>query len=98
MSASCASEHVEARCKVELLKASAGAQREYYYDDSGTMRNSGFLDYRMPTCLDLPMIETILVEGAEPRPSYRYSWCRRGADRPAAAAIANAIYAPSAYA
>src|SRR5262249_57510508 len=32
---------------------------EYFYDDKGIMRNTGFLDYRMPTCLDLPMIDTI---------------------------------------
>ena len=31
---------------------------EYFYDEDGTLRNTGFLDYRMPTCLDLPMIET----------------------------------------
>lgn len=39
---------------------------EYFYDENGTMRNTGFLDYRMPTCLDLPMIETILVEVPNP--------------------------------
>ncbi|HEV8717957.1 MAG TPA: xanthine dehydrogenase family protein molybdopterin-binding subunit, partial [Candidatus Binatia bacterium] len=39
---------------------------EYYYDDNGIMRNTGFLDYRMPTCLDLPMIETVLVEVPNP--------------------------------
>ena len=39
---------------------------EYFYDDKGTLRNSGFLDYRMPTCLDLPMIETVVVEEANP--------------------------------
>ncbi len=41
---------------------------EYVYDERGTMRNTGLLDYRMPTCLDLPMIETILVE--VPNPSH----------------------------
>jgi xanthine dehydrogenase molybdenum-binding subunit len=39
---------------------------EYVYDERGTLRNTGLLDYRMPTCLDLPMIETILVEVANP--------------------------------
>ncbi len=29
---------------------------EYFYDDSGRMVNSSYLDYRMPTALDLPMI------------------------------------------
>ena len=39
---------------------------EYVYGEDGRMQNTGFLDYRMPTCLDLPMIETILVEVPNP--------------------------------
>ncbi len=42
---------------------------EYFYDDEGHLLNSSLLDYRMPTALDLPMIETVLVEEAESRPS-----------------------------
>ena len=39
---------------------------EYIYDDKGILRNAGFLDYRMPTCLDLPSIETRVVEVPHP--------------------------------
>lgn len=39
---------------------------EYFYDDSGRMRNSTYLDYRMPTTLDLPMIDCLLVEVPNP--------------------------------
>ena len=39
---------------------------EYVYNDSGEMSNSSFLDYRMPTSLDLPMIDTVIVEVANP--------------------------------
>jgi CO/xanthine dehydrogenase Mo-binding subunit len=39
---------------------------EYYMTDQGVMANSSFLDYRMPTALDLPMIETIIVEVPNP--------------------------------
>lgn len=39
---------------------------EYFYDDKNAMRNASFLDYRMPTALDLPMIETIIVEVPNP--------------------------------
>jgi xanthine dehydrogenase molybdenum-binding subunit len=39
---------------------------EYVYDDRGILRNSGLLDYRMPTCLDLPMIEPVVVEVPNP--------------------------------
>jgi CO/xanthine dehydrogenase Mo-binding subunit len=31
------------------------------------MANASFLDYRMPTTLDTPMIETVLVEVPNPR-------------------------------
>jgi CO/xanthine dehydrogenase Mo-binding subunit len=43
---------------------------EYHYGDDGRMQNSTFLDYRMPTALDLPMIETVLVE--VPNPGHPY--------------------------
>jgi CO/xanthine dehydrogenase Mo-binding subunit len=43
---------------------------EYFYDDSGMMRNSSLLDYRVPTALDLPMIDTIIVE--VPNPGHPY--------------------------
>jgi CO/xanthine dehydrogenase Mo-binding subunit len=43
---------------------------EYFFADNGKMLNSSFLDYRMPTALDLPMIETILVE--VPNPGHPY--------------------------
>ena len=39
---------------------------EYVYDRNGVLRNTGLLDYRMPTCLDPPMIETLVVEVANP--------------------------------
>ena len=35
---------------------------EYFITDEGFMANKSFLDYRMPTSLDLPMIDTIMVE------------------------------------
>ncbi len=65
---------------------------EYYYNDDGDMTNSTFLDYRMPTSLDLPMIDTVIVE--VPNPSHPYGV--RGVGEvsivPPPAAIANAIY------
>jgi len=42
----------------------------YVFDKDGRMVNNSFLDYRMPTSLDLPMIETILVE--VPNPGHPY--------------------------
>ena len=34
------------------------------------MTNASFLDYRMPTCLDLPMIDAVIVE--VPNPGHPY--------------------------
>jgi len=65
---------------------------EYYYDDNGVMRNTGFLDYRMPTCLDLPMIETILVEVPNPGHPVGVRGVGEVPIVPPPAAIANAIY------
>ena len=65
---------------------------EYVYSPEGRMTNASLLDYRMPTALDLPEIETILVE--VPNPSHPYGV--RGVGEvpivPPLAAIANAIY------
>jgi CO/xanthine dehydrogenase Mo-binding subunit len=65
---------------------------EYYMSPSGTMINSSLLDYRMPTALDLPMIDTVIVE--VPNPGHPFG--ARGVGEanivPPPAAIANAIY------
>jgi CO/xanthine dehydrogenase Mo-binding subunit len=65
---------------------------EYFYDENGTLRNAGFLDYRMPTCLDLPMIETILVEVPNPGHPIGVRGVGEVPIVPPPAAIANAIY------
>ena len=65
---------------------------EYVYDPDGTMRNASFLDYRMPTSLDLPMIETILVEVPNPGHPYGVRGVGEVPIVPPLAAIANAIY------
>jgi len=65
---------------------------EYFYDDKGTLRNSGFLDYRMPTCLDLPMIETVVVEEANPGHPLGVRGVGEVSIVPPVAAVANAIY------
>jgi len=65
---------------------------EYWFDDANRMRNASFLDYRMPTCLDVPMIETIIVE--VPNPSHPYG-VRGVGETPIVAppaTIANAIH------
>ena len=65
---------------------------EYFYDEKGTLRNAGFLDYRMPTTLDLPLIETILIEVPNPGHPIGIRGVGEVPIVPPPAAIANAIY------
>jgi xanthine dehydrogenase molybdenum-binding subunit len=64
---------------------------EYVYDDQGTMRNSSLLDYRIPTALDLPMIEVMLVEVPNPGHPYGVRGVGEVPIVPPLAAVANAI-------
>ena len=41
---------------------SIGMMEEMQFDERGIMRNSSLLDYRMPTALDLPAIQSIVLE------------------------------------
>ena len=43
-----------------------GINEEYFMNADGAMDNFTLLDYRMPTSLDLPMIDTVIVEVANP--------------------------------
>jgi CO/xanthine dehydrogenase Mo-binding subunit len=70
-----------------------GLNEEYFYDSAGTMRNSTFLDYRMPTCYDLPMIDSVLVEVPNPGHPYGVRGVGEVPIVPPPAALANAIYA-----
>jgi len=65
---------------------------EYVYNDNGGMLNSSFLDYRMPTSLDLPMIDTVIVEVANPNHPYGVRGVGEVPIVPPMAAISNAIY------
>ena len=56
------------------------------------MRNASFLDYRMPTCLDVPMIETIIVEVPNPTHPFGVRGVGETPIVPPPATIANAIY------
>ena len=64
---------------------------EYYMSGDGTMQNSSFLDYRMPTALDLPMIDTCIVEVANPGHPFGVRGVGEANIVPPTPAIANAI-------
>ena len=66
---------------------------EYFTNSSGVMENSTFLDYRMPTSLDLPMIDTVIVEVANPNHPFGVRGVGEVPIVPPLAAMANAIHA-----
>ena len=65
---------------------------EYRFNNNGVMENSTFLDYRMPTSLDLPMISTVIVEVANPGHPYGVRGVGEVPIVPPMAAVANAIH------
>ena len=65
---------------------------EYFFNDQGHMANSTFLDYRMPTALDLPMIDTVIVEVPNPAHPYGVRGTGEVPIVPPLAALSNAIF------
>jgi CO/xanthine dehydrogenase Mo-binding subunit len=63
----------------------------YVYSADGVMENAGFLDYRMPVASDLPMIETVIVEVANPLHPYGVRGVGEVPIVPPLAAVANAM-------
>lgn len=64
---------------------------EYIYDENGRLQNPGFLDYRIPVCSDLPMIDTQIVEVPNPNHPYGVRGVGEPPIVPPLAAVANAI-------
>jgi xanthine dehydrogenase molybdenum-binding subunit len=64
---------------------------EYFITEDGTMANSSLLDYRMPTSLDMPMVDTVIIEV----PNLRHPFGVRAVGEivivPPLGAIANAV-------
>ena len=64
---------------------------EYFFTPEGAMANTSFLDYRMPTTLDLPMIDTEIIEYANPRHPFGLRGAGEHPIIPPLAALANAV-------
>jgi xanthine dehydrogenase molybdenum-binding subunit len=65
---------------------------EYFYNDKGLLANASLLDYRMPTALDLPMIDTVMLETDYPGHPYGVRGVGEVPIVPPAAALEDAIY------
>jgi xanthine dehydrogenase molybdenum-binding subunit len=69
-----------------------GLNEGYLYDEQGRLVNASLLDYRMPTAVDLPYIDTVLVEVPNPGHPYGVRGVGEVPIVPPPAAIANALY------
>ena len=64
---------------------------EFFYTEDGTIANATLLDYRMPTSLDLPMIESVIVEVPNPRHPFGVRGVGEAPIIPPLPAVANAV-------
>lgn len=65
---------------------------EYLYDKNGRVDNATFLDYRMPVCSDVPMIEAVMLEIPNPKHPQGVRGVGEAPIVPPLAAIANAVH------
>jgi len=85
--------YVEGQMQGGLAQGIGWALSEaYIYNAQGHLVNSSFLDYRMPTSLDLPMMETIIVEVPNPGHPYGVRGVGEASIIPPPAAVANAVH------
>jgi xanthine dehydrogenase molybdenum-binding subunit len=64
----------------------------YVYDDQGQMLNPTLLDYKLPTALDVPPIETVILEDPYPKHPFGVRGVGETPIVPPPGALANAIY------
>ena len=68
-----------------------GLYEGYQYDSKGNLLNPGYMDYKIPTATDVPMIETVLVEVPGPNHPFGVRGVGEIPIIPPPAALANAI-------
>ncbi len=65
---------------------------ELRFDDQGNVRNAGFVDYKVFSPLDMPQMQTVLIEDPDPTGPYGLKSAGEVGINGPAPAIANAIY------
>ena len=86
---------VEGQIEGSVYMGAAEALMEHHevkHAHSGLLDAPSLLDYRIPTALDTPEIESMIVESNEPMGPYGAKEAGEGPLHPAIPAIANAIY------
>ncbi|MCP4567005.1 MAG: xanthine dehydrogenase family protein molybdopterin-binding subunit, partial [FCB group bacterium] len=65
---------------------------EIIYDKKGRIVNANLAEYKIPTALDMPPLEAIIIESNEPHGPYGAKEVGEGAIMPVIPTILNAIY------
>lgn len=83
---------VEGQMQGSVVQGLGWALTEGYdYDDKGRLRNASLLDYRMPTALDVPPVDCVILETPVPDVPYGVRGVGEVPIVPVAACVANAI-------
>jgi CO/xanthine dehydrogenase Mo-binding subunit len=83
---------VEGQIEGSVVQGIGWALMEGYdYGSDGRLRNASLLDYRMPTALDVPKIDCVIIETPVPGVPYGVRGVGEVPIVPPAAAVANAI-------
>jgi 4-hydroxybenzoyl-CoA reductase subunit alpha len=80
---------IEGSCHMGLGQA---LMEEMRYRKDNLLMNANFLDYKVPTAVDTPEIEAIIIESNDPEGPYGAKECGEGALSPVIPAVGNAIY------
>lgn len=83
---------IEGQIQGAVTQGIGWALMEGYVFDQGKVQNTDFLDYRMPTAADVPMIDTMLLEVGSTRGVYGIRHVGEPPLVPVLAAIANGIH------
>ena len=65
---------------------------EVKFDQKGRIQNANLAEYKIPTALDVPNIECMIVESNEPHGPFGAKEVGEGAIMPTIPAILNAVY------
>ena len=84
--------HVTGQIEGSVYMGTGEATMEAYVCKDGALITPSLLEYKLPTILDTPDIEAIIVEAPDPEGPYGAKEAGEGPLHPAIPAVANAIY------
>jgi xanthine dehydrogenase molybdenum-binding subunit len=85
--------YVEGQMQGGMVQGLGWALHEaYQFDARGALQNASLLDYRLPTALDVPWIDTVIVEVPNPGHPFGVRGVGEVSIVPPAAAVANALH------